>query len=84
MKLVETIERCEKLIRDEIDCYDWDIRWYENNLIALSEETKKNLQRWNEEKNELIEMLNNLKFIKYETKLQELDEMIEKENETLI
>ena len=82
MKLVETIERCEKLIQDEIDCYDWEIRWFENNVTNISEETKTDIQRWNKEKNELLEMLKNLRFIVSEVGLEELDEMLEKENET--
>ena len=81
MKLIETIERCEKFVLDEIECYNLDIEWYQKN-IGDTEENKQRIQNWNEEKNELIEVLNNLRFIKYETGLQELDEMIEKENET--
>ena len=39
---------------------------------------------WNvdERRNELIEMLNNLRFIKFESNVQELDDVIEEENET--
>lgn len=81
MKLIETIERCEKFVLDEIECYNLDIEWYQKN-IGDTEENNQRIQNWNEEKNELIEVLNNLRFIKYETGLQELDEMIEKENET--
>ena len=81
MKLIETIERCEKLVLDEIDGCEHYLVWYENN-ISDTEESKKEIQKTNERKNELLEVLNNLRFIKYETGLQELDEMIEKENET--
>ena len=35
MKLTETIERCEKLVLDEIECYDWDIEWM---LMSWGEE----------------------------------------------
>lgn len=35
-----------------------------------------------EYKDELADVLNTLRFIKYETGLQELDKMLEKENET--
>lgn len=81
MKLIETIERCEKFVLDEIECYNLDIEWYQKNIGDTGENNQR-IQNWNEEKNELIEVLNNLRFIKYETGLQELDEMIEKENET--
>ena len=81
MKLTETIERCEKLVLDEIECYDWDIEWHQKN-IGDTEENKKRIQEWNGERDELLEVLNNLRFIKYETGLEELDGMLEKENET--
>ena len=32
MKLTETIERCEKLVRDEIEGYNFDIEWYQKNI----------------------------------------------------
>lgn len=81
MKLIETIERLEKYVLDEIEYYNLDIEWYQKN-IGDTVENKKLIQKMNEEKNELTEVLINLRFIKYETGLQELDEMIEKENET--
>jgi hypothetical protein len=81
MKLIETIERCEKFVLDEIECYNFDIEWNQRN-IGDTEENKQRIQKWNEEKNELLEVLNNLKFIKFESNIQELDDVIEKENET--
>jgi uncharacterized protein YwgA len=81
MKLIETIERCEKLVLEEIDGCEHYLVWYESS-ISDTEESKKEIQKINERKNELLEMLKNLRFIKYETGLEELDEIIEKENET--
>jgi len=81
MKLIETIERCEKFVLEEIECYNFDIEWYQKN-IGDTEKNKQRIQKWNEEKNELLEVLNNLKFIKFESNIQELDDVIEKENET--
>jgi hypothetical protein len=78
MKLTETIERCEKLVLDEIECYNFDIEWHQKN-IGDTEENKQRIQKWNEEKNELFEMLYNLNFIKFESNIQELDELIERE-----
>ncbi|MDW7641423.1 MAG: hypothetical protein SCG72_03355 [Nitrosarchaeum sp.] len=78
MKLIETIERCEKFVLDEIECYNFDIKWNQRN-IGDTEENKQRIQKWNEEKNELLEVLNNLKFIKFESNIQELDDVMEKE-----
>jgi hypothetical protein len=78
MKLVETIERCEKLVLEEIECYNFDIEWHQKN-IGDTEENKQRIQKWNEEKNELFEMLNNLNFIKFESNIQELDEVLDDE-----
>jgi hypothetical protein len=78
MKLTETIERCEKFVLEEIECYNFDIEWYQKN-IGDTEKNKQRIQKWNEEKNELLEVLNNLKFIKFESNIQELDDVIEKE-----
>jgi hypothetical protein len=78
MKLVETIERCEKFVLEEIECYNLDIEWHQKN-IGDTEENKQRIQKWNEEKNELLEVLNNLKFIKFESNIQELDEVIDNE-----
>jgi hypothetical protein len=78
MKLIETIERCEKLVLEEIECYNFDIEWHQKN-IGDTEENKQRIQKWNEEKNELFEMLNNLKFIKFESNIQELDEVLDNE-----
>jgi hypothetical protein len=74
MKLIETIERCEKLVLKEIECYNLDIEWHQKN-IGDTEENKQRIQKWNDEKTELFEMLNNLRFIKFESNIQELDEL---------
>jgi hypothetical protein len=81
MKLLETIERCKKFVLDEIECYDFDIEWHQK-YIGDTEVNKQRIQKWNEEKNELIEMLENLGFIANEVGLELIDETIEKENET--
>jgi predicted metallo-beta-lactamase superfamily hydrolase len=82
MKLIETIERCEKLVLEEIDGCEHYLVWYENS-ISDTEESRKEIEKINERRNELLEMMQNLRFIKYETNLQELDEMLEKENDKL-
>ena len=81
MKLIETIERCEKLVLEEIDGCEHYLVWYENS-ISDTEESKEEIQKVNEKKNKLLEDLNNLRFIKFESNVQELDDVIEEENET--
>ena len=81
MKLIETIERCEKLVLEEIDGCEHYLVWYENS-ISDTEESRKEIQKINKRKNEYVEMLNTLRYIKYETGLEELDEMLVEENET--
>ncbi len=81
MKLIETIERCEKLVLEEIEGCEQYLVWYENS-ISDTEESKEEIQKVNEKKNELLEDLSNLRFIKFESNVQELDDVIEKENET--
>ena len=80
MTLIETIERCEKLVIEEIEGCEQYLVWYENS-ISDTKESKEEIQKVNEKKNEYLEMLDNLKFIKYETELQELDNTIERLNE---
>ena len=80
MTLIETIERCEKLVIEEIGGCEQYLVWYENS-ISDTEESRKEIQKVNERKNEFLQMMNNLRFIKYETNLQEFDDMIEEENE---
>lgn len=72
MKLIETIERCEKLVIEEIEGCEQYLVWYENS-ISDTKESKEEIQKVNERKNELLEMMNNLRFIKYETNLREFD-----------
>jgi hypothetical protein len=73
--LIETIERCEKLVLEEIDGCEHYLVWYESS-ISDTEESRKEIQKINERKNELLEMMQNLRFIKCESNLQELDKMI--------
>lgn len=80
MKLIETIERCEKLVIEEIEGCEQYLVWYENNM-GDDKQIKSEIQQVNERKNEFLQMLNNLRFIKYETNLQEFDDVIEEENE---
>lgn len=80
MKLIETIERCEKLVLEEIEGCEQYLVWYENS-ISDTEESRKEVQKINKRKNEYLEMLNNLRFIKFESNVQELDDVIEEENE---
>lgn len=80
MKLIQTIERCEKLVIEEIEGCEQYLVWYENS-ISDTKESKEEIQKVNERKNEFLQMLNNLRFIKYETNLQEFDDAIEEENE---
>jgi hypothetical protein len=77
VKLIETIERCEKLVLEEIDGCEHYLVW---NEISISDTEE--IQKVNEKKNELLEDLSNLRFIKFESNVQELDDVIEKENET--
>jgi hypothetical protein len=81
MKLVETIERCEKLVLKEIECYNRDLEWHKKNIgdVEITERNKQSIQKANEEKNELLEVLNNLRFIKFESNIQELDEVTDNE-----
>lgn len=76
MKLIETIERCEQLVLDEIDGCEHYLVWYENS-ISYTEKSRKEVQKINERKNELLEDLKNLRFIKDETGLEDADRLIE-------
>ena len=69
MKLIETIERCEKLVLDEIECYNFEIEWYQKN-IGDTETNKIRIQKWIEERNELLEMMENLGVIANEVGLE--------------
>ena len=76
MKLIETIERCEKLVLEEIEV----IEDFLNN--SESKFGEKTILEWNEEKNKLLEDLSNLRLIKFESNILELDDVIEEQNET--
>lgn len=77
MKLTETIEKCETILSKRYE----DIKKLLNHLeeklkLVFSDNYRKELI---DEKNELFEMLNNLRFIKFESNVQELDDVIEEE-----
>jgi uncharacterized protein YwgA len=76
MKLTETIERCEKLVLEEIDGCEHYLVWYESS-ISDTEESRREIQKINERKNELLEDLNNLRFIKYESNLLDKEKIME-------
>ena len=50
MTLIETIERCEKLVIEEIEGCEQYLVWYENS-ISDTEESRKEIQKVNERMN---------------------------------
>jgi len=77
MKLVETIERCETILSKRYEYIKQELNHPEEKLkLVFSDNYRKELI---DEKTELFEMLNNLRFIKYETQLDEYDELIERD-----
>jgi hypothetical protein len=75
MKLTETIDECIKFAIEEIECYDFYISEYENkcpNYVIDLKDLKDGKKTW-------LEHLQNLKYIKYETQLEEYDELIERD-----
>ncbi len=77
MKLTETIEKCETILSKRYEDIKQLLNHPEEKLkLVFSDNYRKELT---DEKNELSEILNNLKFIKYETQLDEYDELIEKD-----
>jgi hypothetical protein len=75
MKLTETIVKCIELVKEEIEIYEYYISEYGDKgaYSAMGKEWKEGIETWKEH-------LNNLEFIKHETRLQEIDEMIENES----
>ena len=77
MKLVETIERCETILSERYEDIKKLLNHPEEKLkLVFSDNYRNELM---DEKTELFEMLNNLRFIKYETQLDEYDELIERD-----
>jgi hypothetical protein len=77
MKLTETIEKCETILSRRYEDLKQLLNRPEERLkLVFGDEFRKQLT---DEKNELSEILNNLKFIKFESNIRELDD--EKENE---
>ncbi len=73
MKLTETIEKCETILSKRYEDIKQLLNHPEEKLkLVFSDEYRKELI---DEKNELLEMLNNLKFIKFESNIQELDDV---------
>jgi hypothetical protein len=79
MKLVETIERCETILSKRYEDIKQELNHPDEKLgLYFNANYRKELI---DEKTELFEMLNNLRFIKYETQLDEYDELIERDEE---
>jgi hypothetical protein len=77
MKLTETIEKCETILSKRYEDIKQLLNHPEEKLkLVFSDNYRKELI---DEKNELFEMLNNLKCIKFESNIQELDDVIEEE-----
>jgi hypothetical protein len=77
MKLVETIERCETILSKRYEDIKQELNHPEEKLkLVFSDNYRNELM---DEKTELFEMLYNLNFIKFESNIQELDELIERE-----
>ena len=77
MKLVETIERCETILSERYEDIKKLLNHPEEKLKLVFSDNYRN--ELIDEKTELFEMLNNLRFIKYETQLDEYDELIERD-----
>jgi hypothetical protein len=73
MKLTETIEKCETILSKRYEDIKKLLNHPEEKLkLVFSDDYRKELI---DEKNELFEMLNNLKFIKFESNIREFDEL---------
>jgi hypothetical protein len=73
MKLTETIDECLKLVVEEIEGTEYYISQYKDkNVPNQIKEWEQQLEVWKEH-------LSNLTFIKYETQLDEYDELIERD-----
>ena len=77
MKLVETIERCETILSKRYEYIKQELNYPEEKLeLCFSVNYRNELI---DEKDELFEMLYNLNFIKFESNIQELDEVLDNE-----
>jgi hypothetical protein len=74
MNLTETIDKCIELVKEEIEVYEYYISefGYKDSYSAAVKVWKEGIETGKEH-------LNNLEFIKQETGLQEIDEIIENE-----
>ena len=77
MKLVETIERCETILSKRYEDIKQDLNHPEEKLKLVFSDNYRN--ELIDEKTELFEMLYNLNFIKFESNIQELDEVLDNE-----
>lgn len=59
MTTTETIERCKKLVLEEIEGCDQYLTWYENNSID-NEKVREETLKINHRRSEYLEMLSNL------------------------
>lgn len=69
MKLTETIDKCIELVSDEISLIEYYISEAEHKNVPNT------IKSWKKESEELKDHLSNLVFIKYETGLQEIEEI---------
>jgi hypothetical protein len=77
MKLIETIERCETILSKRYEDIKQELNHPEEKLkLVFSDNYRNELM---DEKTELFEMLYNLNFIKFESNIQELDEVLDNE-----
>ena len=75
MKLVETIERCETILSKRYEVIKQELNHPEEKLeLCFSVNYRNELI---DEKDELFEMLYNLNYIKFESNIQELDEVLD-------
>jgi hypothetical protein len=77
MKLVETIERCETILSKRYEYIKQELSRPEEKLKLVFSDNYRN--ELIDEKTELFEMLYNLNFIKFESNIQELDEVLDNE-----
>ena len=75
MKLVETIERCETILSKRYEVIKQELNHPEEKLeLCFSVNYRNELI---DEKDELFEMLYNLNYIKFESNIEELDEVLD-------
>ena len=75
MKLVETIERCETILSKRYEYIKQDLNHLEEKLKLVFSDNYRN--ELIDEKDELFEMLYNLNYIKFESNIEELDEVLD-------